>query len=125
VKVHKAISARMNDGFYCLQGLPQIRDEFMCLNVQVEISATRQELERVVELFKSEFQAARQIAAGLLKLLELPLSTSQPNLEQFSDAGEFTAKMQSPLQEYNQGTKVSSILLKALISSSQYLILSI
>lgn len=125
MKVQKAISARMNDGFYCLQGLPQIRDEFMCLNVQVEISATRQELERVVELFKSEFQAARQIAAGLLKLLELPLSTSQPNLEQFSDAGAFTAKMQSPLQEYNQGTKVSSILLKALISSSQYLILSI
>jgi hypothetical protein len=60
----------------------------------VEISATRQELERVVELFKSEFQAARQIAAGLLKLLELPLSTSQPNLEQFSDTGEFIAKMQ-------------------------------
>jgi hypothetical protein len=48
----------------------------------------------VVELFKSEFQAARQIAAGLLKLLELPLSTSQPNLEQFSDTGEFIAKMQ-------------------------------
>ncbi len=97
MKVHKAIPVRMNDGFYCLQGLPQIRDEFMCSNVQVEISATRQELERVVEFFKSEFQAARQIAAGLLKLLELPLSTSQPNLEQFSDAGEFTAKTKSPL----------------------------
>jgi hypothetical protein len=55
--------------------------------MQVEIEATKQEVEHMVELFKSEIESVSRIAAGGLKLLQLHGTIGQNAIDQLSYFG--------------------------------------
>jgi hypothetical protein len=55
--------------------------------MQVEVEATKQEVEHMVELFKSEIESVSRIAAGGLKLLQLHGTIGQNAIDQLSYFG--------------------------------------
>lgn len=54
---------------------------------QVEVEATRREVDYMVELFKSEIESASRIAAGGLKLLQLQKTIGQSAIDQLTHFG--------------------------------------
>lgn len=59
----------------------------MIMVLQVEIEATKSEVEFLIDLCKTEIESASRIAAGGLKLFNLPIGQSA--IEQLSSVGKW------------------------------------
>jgi hypothetical protein len=67
---------------------------------QVEVEATRREVDYMVELFKSEIESASRIAAGGLKLLQLQKTIGQSAIDQLTHFGTQTIFIHIHLQVF-------------------------
>lgn len=64
--------------------------KFVTMCMQIEVEATKEEVEYMVELFKSELESASRIVAGGLKLLQLHGTIGQSAIDQLSHFGKLS-----------------------------------